>query len=211
MVSRPDYIGYGFSLRKSEIGPHQIANVETNSPALLSGLRDNDYLLKVNDAYVVGERYSKTVTRIKNEGDKGILKLEVIEPESCPREIREVRIDIPSGYTSVSSAGKLSPIISKTAKPGKDVSNLKEIVNELETQGVPPFSGSVRSVPEYMNVSPGTSKRPVSSSALKTDSELLRQQQSRPFSMNDLDTIDPKLTVKSYDSTTTGLSMGGKS
>ena len=158
LVSRSDFLGYGFSLRKNEVGPHQIANVELNSPALLSGLQDDDYLLKINDINVVGERYSKTVTRIKNESDKGILKLEVVETTKISKYVRETRIDTQSGFASVSSVGKLSPIMSSSAKPSKKQrKDSKEIDPAM-------FSGSVRSVPEYMSITPSTSKRPSSAS-----------------------------------------------
>ncbi len=66
-------------MRPSDKGPHQISNVEINSPAMLAGLKNDDLVLKVNDVNVVGERYSKTVTLIKNESEKGRLKLEVID------------------------------------------------------------------------------------------------------------------------------------
>jgi hypothetical protein len=203
LVSRSDFLGYGFSLRKNEVGPHQIANVELNSPALLAGLQDDDYLLKINDINVVGERYSKTVTRIKNESEKGILKLEVVEPTKISKDLRETHIDTQSGYASVSSVGKLSPIMSSSTKQiKKQRKGSKEIDPEM-------FSGSVRSVPEYMSVTPSTSKRPSSASPGNTFDGLSSQHQNRPFSMNDLDNIDPKSTVKSYDSATTGFSAGG--
>ena len=52
------------------------------SPAEMAGLKSDDFLIKVNDINVVGERYNKTVALIKNESDKGRLRLEVIEPAS---------------------------------------------------------------------------------------------------------------------------------
>jgi len=82
--------GYGFSMRGNEQGPHQITSVEEDSPAKLSGLLNNDLVLKVNDVNVVGERYSKTITMIKNESEKGRLKLEVIQPHLCPDNIQKV-------------------------------------------------------------------------------------------------------------------------
>ncbi len=159
--------------------------------------------------YVVGERYSKTVTRIKNESEKGMLRLEVVDQEKCPREIREARVDIPSGFASVSSVGKLSPIMSSSVKTNSKKKRSKDS-NIMEVDQTA-FSGSVRSVPEYMNVTPESSKRPSSASpgtALSTHRESFSQQ-NRPFSMNDLNNIDPKSTVKSYGSATTGFSAGG--
>ena len=65
-------------MRANEKGPHQISNVEKDSPASYAGLRNDDLILKVNDINVVGERYNKTVALIKNESEKGRLKLEVV-------------------------------------------------------------------------------------------------------------------------------------
>ncbi len=56
-------------------GPHQFSNVENNSPAFVS----DDFVLKVNNTNVIRERFTKTVTIIKNELEKGRLKPEVIE------------------------------------------------------------------------------------------------------------------------------------
>ena len=170
-------------------------------------MHDDDYLLKVNDANVVGERYSKTVTRIKNESEKGMLKLEVVDPLKISKEIKEARVDLPSGYASLSSVGKLSPIMSSSVKTSKKLR--KDSIKETD---IPIFSGSVRSVPDYMSGTPSTSKRPSSASpgvTLDTKRDSISAQQNRPFSMSDLDNIDPKLTVKSYDSATTGFSAGG--
>lgn len=92
LISRDDYRGYGFSTRASESGPHQIKSVEADSPADDAGLRVNDFILKVNDIEVVGERYSKLVTILANESERGRIKLEVIEPEKCPQKIRNTII-----------------------------------------------------------------------------------------------------------------------
>lgn len=79
-------------MRANESGPHQIISVEANSPADEAGLRLNDFILKVNDIEVVGERYSKLVTILANESERGRIKLEVIEPEKCPQNIRSTAI-----------------------------------------------------------------------------------------------------------------------
>ena len=79
-------------MRASESGPHQIKSVEENSPAGDAGLRVNDFILKVNDIEVVGERYSKLGTILANESERGRIKLEVIEPEKCPQNIRNTAI-----------------------------------------------------------------------------------------------------------------------
>jgi hypothetical protein len=203
LVSRPDFNGYGFALRKAEVGPHQIANVEPNSPALISGLKNDDYLIKINDCRVVGERYSKAITLIKSEAEKGHLVLEVVEPEFCPKELKEAKISLPPGYNTVSSSNKLVPIGTKANAP-----NLNTIVQDLQANAS-----------EQQKSSPGSNKRPVSvsppSDKNRQNGSFIRQQQ-RPFSMNDLTTIDPKSTVKSagvqsFGSTLTGLSGDGKS
>jgi hypothetical protein len=79
-------------MRASESGPHQIKSVEANSPADDAGLRVNDFILKVNDIEVVGERYSKLGTILANESERGRIKLDVIEPEKCPQNIRNTAI-----------------------------------------------------------------------------------------------------------------------
>ncbi len=201
-MSRPDFSGYGFALRKAEVGPHQIANVEPNSPALISGLKNDDYLIKINDSRVVGERYSKTITLIRSEAEKGNLVLEVVEPEFCPKELKEAKISLPPGYNTISSS-KLVPIGTKT---NATISNT--IVQDLQTNPNASIS--------KQKGSPGIAKRPMSVSPpieIERNESFIKQQQ-RPFSMSDLTTIDPKSTVKStksFGSTLTGLSGNGES
>ena len=79
-MQRANYTGFGFVLINNEKSPHQIESVVANSPAFLGGLKKDDYLITVNGVNVVGEQYTKTVALIKNESEKGTLKLEVIEP-----------------------------------------------------------------------------------------------------------------------------------
>ena len=78
LVSRPDYDGFGFSLRSSDTGLHQVSLIEAESPAQMADLREDDLILKVNGVNVLGERYIKTVSIIKNESLSGRVKLEVI-------------------------------------------------------------------------------------------------------------------------------------
>ncbi|CAF0708112.1 unnamed protein product, partial [Brachionus calyciflorus] len=129
LVRRQDFDGYGFSMRASESGPHQISSVETNSPAEQSGLKKEDLILKVNDQNIVGERYSKTTALIKNECEKGILKLEVIDVKSCPSEIRNTPLAPPSGYSTLSSSNKLNK-----KNKSDSIQNLREITNEMISQ-----------------------------------------------------------------------------
>lgn len=188
MVQRADYTGFGFELMKNEKGAHQIHSVDANSPAFLGGLRKDDYLLKVNDVSVVGERYTKTIARIKNESQKGRLKLEVIEPAL----FKLTKLD-------------LQPIDSSTVKSTKsgknDVTNLKEIVSEMRSSRE--LGGSVNE----LNLSLSETKRRLSASSVPS--------RQRPLSVNDLNRLnqmDPKYTIssgKSFNSTTTGLSAGG--
>ena len=130
LVKRPDFDGYGFSMKPSEVGPHTISSIESNSPAEHSGLKVNDLIIKVGDQNVVGERYSKTTTLIKNECEKGFLKLEVIDPVSCPIEIKKTALVPPSGYSTISSSSKIN-------KKFDSINNLREITNEMIEQSSP--------------------------------------------------------------------------
>lgn len=111
-------------MRANERGPHQISSVEPNSPAFDSGLRVEDLILKVNDLPVVGERYSKTVTLIKNESERGRLKLEVIDPQQCPVDVRETLLVAPSGYSTIASSK------SANVRKADSTQNLKAIAKE---------------------------------------------------------------------------------
>jgi hypothetical protein len=120
-------------MRKNEAGPHQISSVEENSPAMLAGLKNDDLLLKVNDVNVVGERYSKTVTLIKNESERGRLKLEVIEPQLCPLDIRNAVLPAPSDYSTLSSRNKEIKIDSSGRRSSKaeSIQNLRDIAGQI--------------------------------------------------------------------------------
>ena len=79
LIRRPDFEGFGFSIRKFDKGPHQIAKVDKNSPAEYAGVRVNDLLLKINNVEVVEAAYAKIGLIITNEFEKERLKLEVID------------------------------------------------------------------------------------------------------------------------------------
>ncbi|RNA05783.1 Na(+) H(+) exchange regulatory cofactor NHE-RF2-like [Brachionus plicatilis] len=111
-------------MKANESGPHMISSVESNSPAEQSGLRADDLILKVGDQSVVGERYTKTTTLIKNECEKGLLKLEVVDPLSCPAEVRNTPLVPPSGFSTISSASKLN-------KKSDSIKNLRDITSEM--------------------------------------------------------------------------------
>lgn len=123
LYSRPDYDGFGFSMRANERGPHQISSVEPGSPAYDAGLRVEDLILRVNDQSVVGERYSKTVTLIKNESERGRLKLEVIDPQQCPASVRDTMLVAPSNYSTIASS-------KSNMRKADSTQNLKQIARE---------------------------------------------------------------------------------
>ena len=130
LVRRPDFVGYGFSIHKNPKGPHQITNVEPNSPALASGLKNDDLLLKVNDYDVVGENYTKTILKIKNESERDRFKLTVIDPLKCPADIKNKTLDAPSGYSTVSGKSN-KPKPTTTGGVTASTSNLKNITSEM--------------------------------------------------------------------------------
>lgn len=187
LVNRPDFDGFGFSMRCNDKGPHQISNVELESPAHYSGLKSDDYVLRVNDVDVVGERYNKTVALIKNESEKGRLKLEVIEPHLTPYEIRNVGLS--SNYDTLTS--NKGGTLSKKDKKKKDqsIDNLRQIAGEVIG------TGSIRMNDEDR------------SRAVSLDTTDSRKQ--RPFSMSDIDRVPHNSTVRSnnsYGSTATAFS-----
>lgn len=171
-------------MRPNDKGPHQISSTEANSPAEQSGLRADDLILKVNDVNVVGERYSKTVTMIKNESERGRLKLEVIDPKSCPPEIRATALAASSsGYSTVTSNTK------GLKKPAKSdsIQNLREITSEM--------------------ISSNTGDR---SRAVSVDTGSDRNRAQRPYSMTDIDRVPGNSTMRSinsFGSTATGFSQ----
>ena len=131
LVSRPDYDGFGFSMRSNEKGPHQISSVENESPAQVAGLRPDDLILKINDALVLGERYSRTVTLIKNESQAGRLKLEVIEASECPSEIRNMPlISTTSSGTDTLASTSSKKASKKQSSTSGSIENLKNITQE---------------------------------------------------------------------------------
>ena len=123
-------------MRANEKGPHQISNVEKDSPASYAGLRNDDLILKVNDINVDGERYNKTVALIKNESEKGRLKLEVIDTQSCSNEIRNVVLTPQSGYSTLNKPSKSTSSSSGTinSKTGS-IDNLRNITAEIIASG----------------------------------------------------------------------------
>ncbi len=184
LISRPDYQGFGFTMRANEKGPHQISNVEKDSPAMLAGLQSNDLILKVNDVSIVGERYSKTVTLIKNELEKGRLKLEVIEPSLCPPDVRNAILSAPSATSTVASR----------RSRGDGLDNLRNITAEAISAN----QTTVQTTPER--------QRAVSADVSVSE----RNRGPRPLSVNDIDRVQQNnqtvRSTNSFGSTATGLS-----
>jgi hypothetical protein len=163
-------------MRPSDKGPHQISNVEINSPAMLAGLKNDDLVLKVNDVNVVGERYSKTVTLIKNESEKGRLKLEVIDQQSCPSDIRNMVLTPQSGHSTIKS---------RSSKSGS-IDNLRKITSEIIA------SGSGRDTIRSVSQLPTDRQR-----APSVDYDNRKQ---RPASTSDIDRVPNNSTVRSNTS-----------
>lgn len=134
LIKRNDFRGFGFGLQENSVGPHQIINIIPNSPAQLSGLQNDDYLLKINDEYVVGESYGRVIERLQNEKDKSVVKLEVIEPEKCPIEIKKIRVNnnIDDIYqASLTSIDQVTPINTPNIKI-KDKNSISSNINTNE-------------------------------------------------------------------------------
>lgn len=140
LINRPDFNGYGFSMRSNEKGAHQISNVEMDSPAELAGLKGDDYLIKVNDVNVVGERYNKTVALIKNESDKGRLRLEVVEPALASYEIRNVDLTPTNGFSTLPAKNKSL----KKKDKYQSIENLRNIAHEITQNRSNSFSDRSR-------------------------------------------------------------------
>jgi len=161
LINRPDFDGFGFSMRSNEKGPHQISSV-------------------------LGERYTKTITLIKNESDKGRLKLEVIEPALCSLDIKNATSG-PNYATLSSNKGTLTKKDKKKDKHSVD--NLRNIAQEVIESGSGHFEND-RSRAESLEVASDSRK-------------------TRPKSMSDIDRVQYNSTVKSnmsMGSTTTAFS-----
>ncbi|CAL8095943.1 unnamed protein product [Calicophoron daubneyi] len=61
-----DFQGYGFSLQASKGKPgHFLSDVDPQSPAYASGIRNNDFVVEVNGINVLSEPHIEVVNRIK--------------------------------------------------------------------------------------------------------------------------------------------------
>ena len=188
LVTRPDYDGFGFSMRSNDKGPHQISQVEIDSPAMIAGLRADDLILRVNESSVLGERYSKTVTLIKNESQSGRLKLDVISVEECPLAIRNIPLAKPHTPTQTGTLTSQASLASNGSSGSKKISkkgsieNLKEITKEAMHQ---------------------PQQRPVSADPTSLN------QQRRPLSMNDIDRVSLSNAAGSIIPTPSGPTVPG--
>jgi hypothetical protein len=195
LISRPDYDGFGFSIRPSERGPHVVSGVEPDSPGQVAGLRADDLILRVNDVRVVGQRFSRTAAIIKNESEKGRLRLEVIEAAACPEHIRHAELAEATGPASAQSTVRKAAAKSSGAAPdASNIAHLKQITAEALAVA---NAGSNATLPSnYRGVS------------VDTGSDRFRQQQ-RPQSMTDIDRIQQNSSTvrsnNSFYSTNTGL------
>jgi hypothetical protein len=136
LVVRSDYASFGFVLKNNKIPPHQITSIVPNSPADLSGLQDNDMLLKVNDSFVANETYSKIVVLIKNAIDVGRIRLEVVRPEfHVTKDVVGIEVEEKTSDT---------PLMSSSIKSRNNFENEKSFHNGLNR--------SAQSLPEYNDI-----------------------------------------------------------
>lgn len=89
MRRKPDFNGWGLTIRTSQTRPNQIASVEANSPAQEAGILVDDLIMKVNDISLLGEANLNIMTLIENEFECGVIKLTVIEPHQCSSTLLE--------------------------------------------------------------------------------------------------------------------------
>jgi C-terminal processing protease CtpA/Prc len=134
LVKRPDYNGYGFKTKRNETGPHQILDVETNSPAADSGLLSNDYILKIGDVNVIGEGYNSTLATLKNQAGTGRFKMEVVD--SVPLAVKNLTQKRSSpdqvSLSQSQMAAAVSPTVSQTNKQRSgSTENLRDINRDI--------------------------------------------------------------------------------
>ena len=90
LTKKTDFLGLGFSISQSDEGPHKIVDIEPGSPAEEAGLKQNDLIIKINNQDVVGQRYHRMAAMLKTESQIGHLKIEVIDPDLCPRYLKRI-------------------------------------------------------------------------------------------------------------------------
>ena len=81
LKKRPDYSGYGFSLRFDEQdGRQHFSRVKIGSPAEEVGLMEGDILVEINDVKVEGEAHGIVLQRIIDSGNE--VHLLVVDTET---------------------------------------------------------------------------------------------------------------------------------
>ncbi len=83
----------GFTLSKKDTGPHEIVQIEKNSASDVAGLMENDLLLKIDNIDLIGKDYNHTLELIKKLSKNASFKLEVIQSNLCPSEIKNISLN----------------------------------------------------------------------------------------------------------------------
>jgi predicted metalloprotease with PDZ domain len=108
LFRRQDQYGFGFSIRNSRRGPHHVASIEKNSPASISGLKQGDLLLRINDTSIAERDYTNAIEIIKRECiENDEVELLVVEPQLCPPSLvgrSSSQSDLAVAATAISSA-----------------------------------------------------------------------------------------------------------
>ena len=81
----------GFNLKQTEYGPHIIEKISSNSIASQIGLKEGDYLLRINGHNFMGKEYERVCEAIKEGIREKKLVMEVIDDSKCPEDIKSVK------------------------------------------------------------------------------------------------------------------------
>lgn len=80
---------YGFSISKTQSGPPYISEIDADSPAHNSSLKEGDLILKLNGINLTDKSYSKILEIAKKQTDKGnTIELETAEPSTFQANAR---------------------------------------------------------------------------------------------------------------------------
>lgn len=85
-----DYNGYGFRLSKSRAGVVKISDVESDSPASIAGLGNDDILLRINHMVVLDKTYDQIVEILKKASEGNVILLEVINSDICKGQVNRL-------------------------------------------------------------------------------------------------------------------------
>ena len=83
--------GLGFKLKETEYGPHRIDNITSNSLASQLGLKQGDYLMRINGHNFMGKQFKKVCDAIREGMREKRLVMEVIDDSKCPEDIKSVK------------------------------------------------------------------------------------------------------------------------